>query len=109
MVPRPSWSSLFLLCVVCADSALPAVASQAALMGSLGLAAGLLLETTLLIMRTNMPTPIDTKYSHLLDKRWDAPQSAAAENSQQLTRVKGRLQQSSRSGANGGSDHAKEE
>jgi hypothetical protein len=41
---------------------------------ALGLAAGLLLETTLLIIRTNMPVPLDKKYAHLLDKRWDNQQ-----------------------------------
>lgn len=43
----------------------------AAMIGALGLTAGLLLEATLLIIRSNMPAPLDQKYSHLLDKRWD--------------------------------------
>ncbi|KAF6254542.1 hypothetical protein COO60DRAFT_312342 [Scenedesmus sp. NREL 46B-D3] len=46
----------------------------AAVLGALGLAAGLLLETSLLIIRTNMPVPLDQKYAHLLDKRWDKRQ-----------------------------------
>jgi hypothetical protein len=47
---------------------------QAGVLGALGLAAGLLLETALLIIRTNMPEPLDNKYAHLLDKRWDQRQ-----------------------------------
>jgi hypothetical protein len=47
---------------------------QAGVLGALGLAAGLLLETTLLIIRTNMPVPLDQKYAHLMDKRWDGQQ-----------------------------------
>jgi hypothetical protein len=41
---------------------------------ALGLAAGLLLETTLLIIRTNLPVPLDKKFAHVLDKRWDKQQ-----------------------------------
>ena len=44
---------------------------QAGVLGALGLAAGLLLETALLIIRANMPVPLDQKYTHLLDKKWD--------------------------------------
>lgn len=51
------------------------VLAQAAIMGAAGLAAGLLLETTLLIIRTNLPAPLEDKYAHLLDKKWDQKQS----------------------------------
>lgn len=47
---------------------------QAAVCGCVGLVCGLLLETTLLILRTNMPQPLDQKYAHLLDKSWDQKQ-----------------------------------
>eukprot|EP00878_Enallax_costatus_P010619 GHUV01011094.1.p1 GENE.GHUV01011094.1~~GHUV01011094.1.p1 ORF type:complete len:223 (+),score=70.68 GHUV01011094.1:275-943(+) len=81
-----------------------------AMMGALGLAAGLLLETTLLIMRTNMPAPVDQKYAHLLDKRWDKPQQGAAQSSQQLpAAAEGGAKQSSRRGGSRGSRRAKGE
>lgn len=53
--------------------------------GSLGMAAALLLETALLIVRTNLPEPLERRYAHLLppDRRaeWlrrDAARLAAA-------------------------------
>lgn len=35
------------------------------------MACALLLETTLLIVRSNMPEPLDKKYAHLLSSRTD--------------------------------------
>jgi hypothetical protein len=55
---------------------------QAAVFSALGLAAGLLLETALLIIRTNMPVPLDQKYAHLLDKRWDKLQQQRQQQQQ---------------------------
>lgn len=57
------------------------------MIGALGLTAGLLLEATLLIIRSNMPAPLDQKYSHLLDKRWDnkGQQTEAAATKQSKT------------------------
>lgn len=39
--------------------------SQAGLAGALGLTFGLLLETVLLITRSNMPEPLEDRYPHL--------------------------------------------
>jgi hypothetical protein len=77
---------------------------QAAVFSALGLAAGLLLETTLLIIRTNMPVPLDKKYAHLLDKRWDKQQlhgrqGAAGNSSSNSSRASSKAQ---RRGHDGG-------
>lgn len=55
-------------------------------MGAIGLAAGLLLETMILIMRTNRSGAVDDKYAHLLDKRWDQ-QTGKAEGRQQQRKL----------------------
>lgn len=54
--------------------------SQAAMGGALGMAAALLLETSLLIIRQNMPEPLDKKYGHLMarDGAWRRPAAAPA-------------------------------
>jgi hypothetical protein len=52
-------------------------------LGVLGLLAGLLLETSLLIVRTNMPAPLDKQYGHLLSKEWDRPQPPQQQQQQQ--------------------------
>jgi hypothetical protein len=48
--------------------------TQAVLLGALGLTAGLLLETTLLIIRQNMPEPLNKKYAHLVGDQWHQQQ-----------------------------------
>lgn len=55
---------------------------QAALCGCVGLVCGLLLETTLLMLRMNMPAPLDKKYGHLMDKSWEHKMTGAAQSQQ---------------------------
>lgn len=43
----------------------------AAVLGALGVAAALLLETSLLIIRSNLPEPLEKKYGHLMTARTD--------------------------------------
>eukprot|EP00775_Hariotina_reticulata_P013375 gene13375-13502_t len=53
---------------------MPENKTLAALLGALGLTAGLLLETTLLIIRQNMPEPLNKKYAHLVGDQWHQQQ-----------------------------------
>ncbi|GBF99028.1 thymic stromal cotransporter [Raphidocelis subcapitata] len=50
----------------------------AAACGALGMAAALLLETSLFVVRANMPEPLEKKYGHLLTERADWRQRRAA-------------------------------
>jgi hypothetical protein len=52
--------------------------SQAAAGGALGMAAALLLETLLLIVRSNLPEPLERRYAHLLPERPDWRRAHAA-------------------------------
>lgn len=84
----------------------------AGVLGALGLAAGLLLETALLIIRTNMPVPLDQKYAHLLDKKWDTwqgkqgQQDAAGGSSSSRPAGAGKAQQRKRGGGSSRPEHA---
>ena len=44
---------------------------QATASGAVGLSLGMLLETTLFMVRMNMPESLDVRYAHLLDKKYD--------------------------------------
>jgi hypothetical protein len=48
---------------------------QATASGAVGLSLGMLLETTLFIIRMNMPESLDVRYGHLLDKKYDKQQA----------------------------------
>lgn len=50
----------------------PCVLPQAGLLGALGLTAGMLLETVLLIVRSNLPPPLEKKFPHLFDPKVSA-------------------------------------
>eukprot|EP00879_Flechtneria_rotunda_P012588 GHRR01013145.1.p1 GENE.GHRR01013145.1~~GHRR01013145.1.p1 ORF type:complete len:179 (+),score=83.48 GHRR01013145.1:1660-2196(+) len=73
----------------------------AALCGVVGLTAGLLLETALLILRTNMPQPLEQKYKHLLEKDWQkltAVPAAVSSGSSTDTAISSILSGAGRSG-----------
>jgi hypothetical protein len=77
---------------------------------ALGLAAGLLLETALLIIRTNMHVPLDQKYAHLLDKRWDKQQPRGRQDAAgSSSRASGARKEPRRGHDSGHVEHAKHE
>lgn len=88
---HPPGSPTTRLCSACCLSlslSLLLTTPQAVLCGCVGLVCGLLLETTLLILRTNMPVPLDKKYAHLLDKSWDKQQQPRSKGRQQQQQAK---------------------
>ena len=50
---------------------------QATASGAVGLSLGMMLETTLFMVRMNMPESLDVRYAHLLDKKYDKKQPTA--------------------------------
>ncbi|KAF8065856.1 hypothetical protein HT031_002916 [Scenedesmus sp. PABB004] len=79
----------------------------AAGLGAGGIAVALVLETALLVLRSNMPETLDRKYAHLLDKQQWQQQGARQQGPQQQAQGPQQGQQPRPAGGGGGAARGK--